>query len=125
MWFQTLNFVKKVVLADVRRQAAGEISVAPRYLTLSENINQVRFQCYLNERPAQEGQTMWIRDGRRFHCVKSNRIFACGNILIIQHVTVKDSGYYRCVSSSNNQSFYEVSVVGNLKNYLVKNVRYI
>ena len=106
---------KNVVFEDVRRQAAGEISVAPRYLTLSENINQVRFQCYMNGRPAQEGQTMWIRDGRRIYCVKTIRIFACGNILIIQHVTVKDSGYYRCVSSSNNQSFYEVSVIGNIR----------
>ncbi|XP_062511431.1 hemicentin-1-like isoform X2 [Corticium candelabrum] len=117
--FLSHSALKQVHSADVSRvrktagsnQTVGVISVAPRYLTLSENINQVRFQCYINGRPAQEGQTRWIRDGRRIYCVKSNRIFACGNILIIQHVSVRDSGHYRCVSSSNNQSFYQVSVV--------------
>ena len=91
-----------------------EISVAPRYITLTRNIEQVRFQCYINGRPAQEGQTMWMRGNRRIFCAKTNRIFACSNILIIQHVTVRDSGYYKCVSSSNNRSFYQASVMGRI-----------
>ncbi|XP_062511044.1 hemicentin-1-like [Corticium candelabrum] len=54
---------------------------------------------------------MWMRGNRRIFCAKTNRIFACSNILIIQHVTVRDSGYYKCVSSSNNRSFYQASVM--------------
>ena len=63
------------------------IFVAPPYMTLSQEITQVRFQCYINGQPARDGQTLWMRDEFSVPCNKSNRVFACGNIIIITKVS--------------------------------------
>ena len=45
-------------------------------------------------------------------CIKTNRVFACQNILIITKADVEDAGKYRCILSDNNSTYYTVAVIG-------------
>lgn len=80
-------------------------------MTFNKKITQIRFQCYVDFQPAKDGQTTWIRNGVSVPCIKSNRVFACQNILIITSARFEDAGKYLCLLSSDNSTFYTVAVI--------------
>ena len=91
-------------------QSHHTIFVAPPYMTLFKQITQIRFQCYIDGQPAREGQTLWMRDELSVPCNMSNRVFACGNIIIITKVSKQDAGKYKCVNQDG--TFFVVAVYG-------------
>ena len=89
------------------------ISVAPSYMTLYPRITQIGFQCYVDTRPAKDGQIFWTRNGLSLSCNKTNRVFACQNILLITKAVFEDAGKYICILNDNSSIYYTVAVVGN------------
>lgn len=87
------------------------VTAIPSYMTLYQQITQIRFQCYVDSRPAKDGQIFWTRNGVTVPCIKTHRVFACENILIITKANVEDAGRYRCFLRADNNTFCTVGVI--------------
>ena len=123
--FNFCSFLAPKSKRDTSNAANGSslhtISVVPSYITLSPYITDIYFQCYVNRLTARYGQTLWVRFGLTVSCNKTERVFACGNVLFIKQLVVDDAGKYRCVLNGSEATFKTVAVFGT-KNILVRTI---
>lgn len=98
----------------LRLLTKGHVTSVPPYMVVRCNLEQVRFQCYVDGVPARKGQTEWMRDGHVVECNPTNRVFACYNIIIITQVRAEDVGDYTCRLIGNNSldMIYTSRIIG-------------
>ena len=97
----------------VNGQIQHTLRVSPPYYVVAlPRISHILFRCYVDDLPAENGQTLWVRDGYLVPCIATNRVYACGNALVIKRVNFQDKGQYKCVLSDQQWISYMVEIIG-------------
>jgi hypothetical protein len=89
-----------------------KVKVVPFYFTVKlPQISQIVFHCYTDDKLPMEGQTVWLRNGNIVACIPTDRVYACGNSLVLKRVSFQDKGEYKCAISDQQWISYTAQII--------------